>query len=221
MSADITTIEMSSNEENRLVELEQVVEDGMAQFVAVGNALAEISEGRLYRATHSTFEAYVQDRYGISRSYAYRKINAAHVAEIVSPIGDSLNESQARELSGLNDPQVQAAHLRALELQKITGKLTAQTIREAREQVAPKMRPAIRWHKQDSLIDPNQFIDWVTLFGAAAEDELTKSQYTGLDWSRLNTKFVPDYISIIDAHVELLLKIRDRLVLVDTSLVEP
>ena len=42
----------------RLAELELVIERGQKAFVAVGNALAEIRDQRLYRETHATFEAY-------------------------------------------------------------------------------------------------------------------------------------------------------------------
>jgi DNA N-6-adenine-methyltransferase (Dam) len=77
----------------RLVELESVIEHS---YLAEGAALGEINSQRLCRATHRTFEDYCQERWGISRSYAYRKMDAAKQAAL-SPIGDiPKNEYQAR-----------------------------------------------------------------------------------------------------------------------------
>src|SRR5438105_1517524 len=68
----------------RLVELEaQIQRDGEA----IGRALLEIRNGRLYRLTHSNFEAYLKERWGYCRSHGYRIIN--HAIELqTSPIGD-------------------------------------------------------------------------------------------------------------------------------------
>lgn len=57
-----------------------------------------IRDARLYRDTHATFEDYVEQRWDISRSPAYRLIDAWPLAERLSPIGDKLNERQVREL---------------------------------------------------------------------------------------------------------------------------
>lgn len=81
----------------RLAELEEVVERGLSTFVEVGNALMEIRDARLYRATHPTFEAYCRERWGFSRSHGYRLIRAAELAEL-SPTGDIRNERQARAI---------------------------------------------------------------------------------------------------------------------------
>jgi len=76
----------------------------MRTVFEVGVALAEIRGARLYRETHPTFEAYLDGRWGMSRSYAYRQIDAARVVELVSPMGDTpANERQARELVPLLD----------------------------------------------------------------------------------------------------------------------
>ena len=90
--------ELTTAEAHNLETLEGVVERGLATFVEVGRALAEIRDQRLYRASHGTFEEYCHDRWVLSRTRAYRLIDAAAV---VSPIGDidpPQNEAQAREL---------------------------------------------------------------------------------------------------------------------------
>jgi hypothetical protein len=96
MNAEITTI-------RTLADCETVIERGLGTFVEVGVALFEICDRRLYLdENHETFEQYCRKRWGISRSYAYRQIDAAKVTAIVSSIGDIPNEAVARELSKLN-----------------------------------------------------------------------------------------------------------------------
>ena len=67
-------------------------------FAAAGKALATIRDARLYRATHDTFESYVELRWHMSSSQAYRLIDAWPLAARLSPIGDTITESQVREL---------------------------------------------------------------------------------------------------------------------------
>jgi hypothetical protein len=45
--------------------LEAIVQPGLATFVEVGNALAEIRDRRLHRDTHRSFETYVRDWWGV------------------------------------------------------------------------------------------------------------------------------------------------------------
>jgi hypothetical protein len=56
-------------------------------WAGVGQALAEIRDRRLYRATNSTFEEYVHDKWVLTRTRAYRFIDAAKVNAVLSPIG--------------------------------------------------------------------------------------------------------------------------------------
>jgi hypothetical protein len=90
-------VKLDTLERGRLTELEAVIERGIATFVDVGLALAEIRDGRLYRQTHSTFDDYCRERWGFSRSRGYRLIRAAELAA-VSPVGDIPNERQARTI---------------------------------------------------------------------------------------------------------------------------
>jgi hypothetical protein len=85
----------------RLAELEAIIERGMRTFIEVGNALLEIRNRRLYREQgFKTFEDYCRERWNMSRTYAYRQIDAAKVVQNLSPIGDiPLTEAQARELA--------------------------------------------------------------------------------------------------------------------------
>lgn len=100
---------LAPSEQDRLAELEDVVERGVRTFVEVGNALMEIRDARLYRETHATFDEYLDERWNMSRANGYRMIDAARVAELVSPVGDIANERQARELAPLLREDEQAA----------------------------------------------------------------------------------------------------------------
>lgn len=88
-----------------LAELETVIERGQQTFIEVGRALLEIRDGRLYRASYTTFEAYCRERWGWSQQHAHRQMDAARVAELVSPIGEvPANENQARAMLNRLDP---------------------------------------------------------------------------------------------------------------------
>jgi len=86
--------------QSRLAELEQVVERGQRAFVETGKALRTIRDDRLYDETYGTFEAYCKARFGMSRSQAYRLIDASACVELLSPIGD-ITESVVRPLTKL------------------------------------------------------------------------------------------------------------------------
>jgi hypothetical protein len=60
---------LAPDESQRLAELEAVVERGLTTFIEVGEALREIRDARLYKASHGTFEAYLRERWAISRGH--------------------------------------------------------------------------------------------------------------------------------------------------------
>jgi hypothetical protein len=115
-----------------LDELEHVVREGLATFIDVGLALVEIRDRRLYRdAGYMSFERYCRERWGWSRQHAYRLIDGAQVASLVSPIGDApTNEAQARELGPLAHADAEQAVALWAELRAHHGPhLTAERIR--------------------------------------------------------------------------------------------
>lgn len=99
MATTIATL--SSAESKSLIRCEAVIKKNLEHFVAVGNALAEIRDSQLYRVEFATFTAYCRTKWNLSKSHAYRYIQAAEVQASVSPIGDIRNEAQARELAKL------------------------------------------------------------------------------------------------------------------------
>jgi hypothetical protein len=102
---------LSDSERDALAQQEQVIERGIRSFVEVGLALAAIRDGKLYRETHDTFEAYLLDRWNLSRPRAYQLIEAAETAGNLSTNVDiplPQNEAQCRPLAQL-EPDEQAA----------------------------------------------------------------------------------------------------------------
>ncbi|MBC8121439.1 MAG: hypothetical protein H7Y22_06320 [Gemmatimonadaceae bacterium] len=82
--------------------IETEVERALVRYLSLGAALAEIKAGRLYVRTHSTWDVYVKERFGIDRSHAYRLIDAAITVRNLQERGVEwplpLNERQARPL---------------------------------------------------------------------------------------------------------------------------
>jgi hypothetical protein len=74
---------LSAPERAALAEQEAIVARGLRTFYDVGNALAQIRDGRLYRATHPTFAAYCRERWGVLSRTAYDLIGAAGVVDDV------------------------------------------------------------------------------------------------------------------------------------------
>jgi len=127
----------------RLETLERVIERGLATFVEVGQALIEIRDQRLYRATHTSFEDYCLERWGFRRAHAHRLIQSVEVLEALSPMGDSpVSERQARELTPLlREPErMRAAWSQAREHASRSGSpLTARLVRAAVATHLPQM----------------------------------------------------------------------------------
>jgi hypothetical protein len=89
---------LSDREQADLATCEAALDNLRLAFWAAGKALQVIRDARLYRDTHATFEDYVEQRWDMSRSQAYRLVDAWPLAERLSPMGDKLNERQIREL---------------------------------------------------------------------------------------------------------------------------
>jgi hypothetical protein len=92
-----------------LVDLERTIGNGFAKFLEVGNALMEIQARKLYLDDgYNTFEQYCAKRWSISRSQAYRMIQAA---EVVGHLAEDhalplpIHEAQTRVLAKLKEPE--------------------------------------------------------------------------------------------------------------------
>ena len=110
--------------------LEPIVERGQRAFVEVGVALMQIRDSRAYVETHSTFDRYCKARWGWERAHPYRLMEAAKVAQAMSPMGDTppINERQARELAGV--PEEERVEVYEAVLEKTGGKPTAKAVKQ-------------------------------------------------------------------------------------------
>jgi hypothetical protein len=116
----------------RFRELKQIVVQGLNTFVEVGTALAEIRDEHGYRYDHyETFEEFCLGEFDVSRSYAYKMIDASRVSTIVHKAGlpTPANEAQARELVRLSaKPEALVETWRAV---SSNGPVTAEKVKLA------------------------------------------------------------------------------------------
>lgn len=71
-------------EQAQLDQDEATIESGLASFVEVGRALADIRDARLYRDKHGTFEKYVDVRWGIAGATYRQMIMAARTVDSIA-----------------------------------------------------------------------------------------------------------------------------------------
>lgn len=64
-------VQLDAAEVAQLTRFEERIQQGLASFIEVGEALSAIRERRLYRATHGTFEDYCREKWGMSRIRAH------------------------------------------------------------------------------------------------------------------------------------------------------
>lgn len=130
---------------DRLAECEAVIERGLDSFVEVGRALIEIRDSRLYRETHGTFQAYLAERWRMSRPRAYQLMDGAVVSGLVDALVSTdvdirvPSEAVAREMAPMlreaagSIPRVWEAAVR-----EAGGQPTAEQVREiVRERFEP------------------------------------------------------------------------------------
>jgi len=138
---------LSPDERKQLAAHERTIRAGLGTFVAVGSALMQIRDNRLYRATHPTFEAYVQSVLALSRPRAYELIDSSQVMQDLSGIPDiqlPQNEAQATELRQWKTPEERIekwkAVVAAAEDQPMTAKFIRETLHPRQDDDQPKTR---------------------------------------------------------------------------------
>ena len=139
LDLDVNTLtpanELTEQEEIRLQKAEERVEKG---FVEQGSALADIRDGKLYKAKYKSFEAYCQERWGIRKAYANRLIDAwktcIELVTIGATSGDLPScEGQARALRVLSTPEEKAEAMRQAREKAGDKPVTAKIVREVVE----------------------------------------------------------------------------------------
>lgn len=136
---------LTREEKKTLKTQELIIDDGLKGFIAVGNALSIINEGRLYREDFSSFDEYVKGRWDMGRHYAYRLINGSEIAQ---RIPDVTNECQARELVKVPYTDQEKVMKRALQHAELEGRpVTGKDIKEA------STEPSSLTARKDNIVD--------------------------------------------------------------------
>ncbi|MFD0361501.1 hypothetical protein ACFQZZ_08600 [Nocardia sp. GCM10030253] len=89
---------LSGSEQAQLTACESSIDSLRIAFWAAGRALQIVRDGRLYRAEHTTFDEYVEQRWDMQRSYAHKLIRAWPLAARLHSVAPAINEGQVREL---------------------------------------------------------------------------------------------------------------------------
>ena len=125
------TTALTRPEKSVLAECEAVIERGMDSFIEVGNALLRIRNERLYRSDFGTFQEYCEARWSMSKTHANRMIDAAEVAENLTPMGvKPTSERQLRPLVALPPVKQREAWKSAVET-SATGQPTSTEVAAA------------------------------------------------------------------------------------------
>jgi hypothetical protein len=131
--------------EDRLKQLESVIEAVERSWEPLARALVEIRDSKLYRDFYDSFEKYVEQRWELSRARAYQLMEAVKVKDFLSTTGRHLptSERQARALMGL-EPDLQLKVW--LEAIKDDPNPSGQKVADARRTLinaeSKKLRPA-------------------------------------------------------------------------------
>lgn len=141
---------LSASEKDEMRECETVLREGLATFFEVGSALLIIRDKQLYRATHSTFDLYCRERWGIGRSYAWRVIGAAERLKLLPSdelTARPINEFQIRPFLKLEACEFPTAWRKALARSK-NGKITSKLLAEVVQELGAGNRPRRRERNQ-------------------------------------------------------------------------
>jgi hypothetical protein len=124
---------LTDEELDRLHSIEATIEPNISTFVHVGQCLSEIRRDKLYRGDgHRTFDQYLEIRWGFSRFYAQRIMDAAETA-LLLPNGQQKppNERIARELTPLRKARPDLLATVYDTVVKTKAKATAREVRVA------------------------------------------------------------------------------------------
>lgn len=157
-----TATELTTIERAELGRYEAVIKRGLDTFFEVGNALAKIRDGKLYRGEYSTFDEYCRGRWDFTDRRARMLIDAAGVVEnLATGTIVPVNEAQARPLTKLEPDQQREAWAEAVESAP-NGKVTAAHVEKAVAKFAapksPQTKPepvqyAAAWELEGKVAD--------------------------------------------------------------------
>lgn len=136
----MSAVALTAGEANELRRLEAIVADGLQSFIAVGNALLDIRDARLYRSQFSTFEDYCRKKWKMSKTHANRLILGYQTSRRIEGPAPA-SESQVRALT-----KVPAERQKEVWHQVVSSKGPAPTAKDVKKAVEAalghKSRPA-------------------------------------------------------------------------------
>lgn len=155
MPAPVSTSSALTAAERETMELlEGVVAEGQHTFLAVGRALTEIRDRRLYRERFGTFEEYVRDRWNFSRRHAYHLIAAVQVAHDEEAAGRPAPTSERSARRLLESRRTARLALPGLPTPPVEGQPGPWSTRIDRiEGVLEKLARLHIGHPKESLLD--------------------------------------------------------------------
>lgn len=132
------TVETAQDVTRELANQEARIAAGLTAFQEVGDALLKIKEAKLYRQTYTTWESYLQSRWGMSDSQSMRLISASQICREIAASGVTPPqiESHARELRIVPEGE------RAKVWQEITTEIPAEQL--TAEQIADKVAERVK-----------------------------------------------------------------------------
>ncbi|MHB8522249.1 MAG: hypothetical protein ACYDH9_16030 [Limisphaerales bacterium] len=89
--------DLSPAEKTDLRRDEAIIRRGFGTFYAVGKALAEIRDRRLYRQTHHTFEGYCRSRWEMTVRRAHQLCGAAEVIDSLQKVNNCSHSTGATD----------------------------------------------------------------------------------------------------------------------------
>jgi hypothetical protein len=139
---------------DRLGELERIIEQKIEGFIAVGQALVEIRESRLYKQHYSSFDEYCRERWQFTARHANRLIGGTVAAARLGPTGPT-HESQVRPLLQLEPDERAGAWQEAVEAAP-DGQPTAaqvdQVVRRRGAREALTSSESVDWYTPPEII---------------------------------------------------------------------
>jgi predicted component of type VI protein secretion system len=144
---------LNSLERTNLRNAEATIDKGKVKFLEVGNALKVIQDEKLYRETHRSFQAYVEDRHNFKRAWAYRLIQHVTVAKNLSSTLDTsppeLPSRQVEALAKLPAEQQGAAYKDADEKDGNTAGPSASDVEEVVDRYLADNEPYVEPPEDD------------------------------------------------------------------------
>jgi hypothetical protein len=131
---------LSPAEAERLKDLENVIETGIKRVIQLGEALLEIRDSRLYRASHRRFEDYVKERFGFSRARSAQLIAHSSILQNLALSGCEIQPSsddRVRYLAAV-DPADRSA-VWELACQVAGGQPTSSQVKEVRDRLGVRV----------------------------------------------------------------------------------